>query len=65
MIYSICFVDLIQIFGIMRADQHTITRDIKWPVKHGQNTARLKHVGQNASKKFSVPKIKSLTKLDT
>ena len=44
-------------------DRRAITRDIKWPVKYGQNTARKKHVNQNAPNFFSESKNKSLSNL--
>ena len=50
------------IWNHARADRRAITRDIKWLVKYGQNTARKNQVSQNAPKFFSGQKIKSMTK---
>ena len=57
MIYSICFVDLIQTFGIMRAMTDARSRAIK----NGRSNV-VKNVGQNAPNFFSAPKIKYVTK---
>ena len=40
-----------------RADLRTIARNIKWPVKYGQNTVRKNQVGQNAHILFLSQKI--------
>ena len=50
------------IWNHTRADRCAIARDIKWPVKYGQNTAQKLNTGQSSPTFFSIPRIKFGTK---